>query len=440
MKNRPIKIIGAGLAGCEAALQLVKLGWEVDLYEMRPLKTTPAHETGLFAELVCSNSFKSMLLKTAAGLLKEELRLLDCELLKIAERQSLPAGNALAVDRAAFSLEVTQRIEQNPKIRVIKQEVTEIGEETTIIASGPLTSDKLTESLQRIIGADNLFFYDAIAPIIAADSIDLTKAYYKARYDKGNADYLNCPFTKTQYETFVESLSKSEKFIGKEFEREFFNGMKGKDKLQFYENCTPIEELVRRGKDTLRFGVMRPVGLENPLTQERPYAVIQLRIENKNKTAYNLVGCQTMMTQASQREVFRLIPGLEKAVFYRYGAIHRNTYLNSPGILDSNLSLKMKKNVYVAGQLSGVEGYVESIASGLIVSHIIADSFQQLPPETMLSQLWSSITNPSVEKLFPQNANYGLIPPLEKNEKDKQKKKQMLAERSIAALKSFLNQ
>ncbi|MBW6515973.1 MAG: methylenetetrahydrofolate--tRNA-(uracil(54)-C(5))-methyltransferase (FADH(2)-oxidizing) TrmFO [Candidatus Cloacimonetes bacterium] len=436
-EQKSIKIIGGGLAGCEAALQLAKLDWLVDLYEMRPNKMTSAHQTPFLAELVCSNSLKSELLSTASGLLKEELRLLDCELLKIAENNKLPAGNALAVDRNAFASEVTDRINNNPNIKVIYQEVTTLDDDLTIIATGPLSSDWFIQSLLQIVGSEDLFFFDAIAPIISTESIDLDKVYYKARYDKGSADYLNCPFSKEEYQRFVEALIVSEKYIGKEFEREYFNDLRQSKDLKFYENCMPIEELARRGEDTLRYGVMRPVGLEDPASGKRPYAVLQLRIENKDRTAYNLVGCQTMMTQASQKNVFRLIPGLENAEFYRFGSIHRNTYLNSPHLLADDLTLKQKRSIYVAGQLSGVEGYVESIASGLLVSLIVGKKFFSLPEETIIGQLWRRLTNEENQPFVPINANYGLLPPMQEIIKGKQKKKELLAARSIKALKDF---
>jgi methylenetetrahydrofolate--tRNA-(uracil-5-)-methyltransferase len=438
MKHKRIIIIGAGLAGCEAAMQFARLGWSVLLYEMRPGNRTPAHQTEFLGELVCSNSLKSKLLTTASGLLKEELRLLGCDLLTIAENNSLPAGNALAVDRNSFAREVTARIDENPRIELIRQEVTELSDDLTIIATGPLTSEKLITNLQEILGLENLFFYDAIAPIIATESIDQSKAYYKARYDKGEADYLNCPFTKTEYLTFLQALRESEKYIGKDFEKQYINELKKSDDLIFYENCTPIEELARRGDDTLRYGVMKPVGLEDPVSGKRPYAAIQLRAENEDKTAYNLVGCQTMMTQASQKRVFRLIPGLEKAEFFRYGSIHRNTYLNSPQVLNADLSLKNRKHIYIAGQLSGVEGYLESIMSGLLIALIISGRVKDLPEETVTGQLWRKILTREKGVFSPVNANYGLLPPLVVAIKDKRMKKLALADRSLSRLRSFL--
>lgn len=456
MSDKKIKIVGGGLAGSEAALQLAKQGWEVVLFEMRPHRMTPAHETPYLAELVCSNSLKSDLVTTASGLLKEEMRRLDCELLKLSEKFRVPAGNALAVERDAFAREVTDVVHNNPRIRVVRQEVTSFDDRLTIVATGPLSSEKLMKNLQDIIGIDNLYFYDAIAPIISAESINNKIAYRKARYDKGEADYLNCPFDKDQYSEFVKALLESEKYIGKDFERKYFAGLRKSNEpilsesdrneresgqsLNFYENCIPIEELARRGKDTLRFGVMRPVGLESPLTGKRPYAIIQLRTENKEETAYNLVGCQTMMTQASQKRVFRMIPGLEKSEFYRYGSIHRNTYLYAPRILNPDFSLKKKKNIYIAGQLAGVEGYIESIASGMLIAFFITGILESLPENTIIEQLRRKLTMDETVPFTPVNANYGLLPPLENRIRDKRKKKEFLAERSLSAMEKFKRQ
>ncbi len=439
MEERKINVIGAGLAGCEAALQLAKSGWEVYLYEMRPRKMTPAHQTSLFAELICSNSLKSNLLKTASGLLKAELRLLGSELLKIAESNKIPAGNALAVERTSFAEQVTAEIKNNRRIKVFNKEVTYWDEKLTIIATGPLTSSALNEFLMKQLGVDNLFFYDAIAPIIATESLDFSKVFYKARYDKGSADYLNCPFTEKEYHRFVQALKESEKYLGKEFEKNCFNELKKSKELAFYENCIPIEELARRGDDTLRFGVLRPVGLEYPATGKRPFAVLQLRAENKEKSAYNMVGCQTMMTKASQKRVFRLIPGMEKVEFYRFGSIHRNTYLNSPQILNKDLSLVNHDNVYIAGQLSGVEGYVESIASGLLTAFLITGKTDSLPETTIIGQMWERLITSDLNRFVPVNANFGLLPPLDDVIRDKQKKKELMSERSLSALKVLLH-
>jgi methylenetetrahydrofolate--tRNA-(uracil-5-)-methyltransferase len=436
-----INIIGAGLAGSEAALQLADKGWKVTLYEMRPEVKTPAHETDKFAEIVCSNSFKSKLITTASGLLKAEMKLLGCKLLPIAESCSVSAGNALAVDRDLFAGKVTDIINNHPNIQVIREEVTEIDNELTILATGPLTSAKLTQNLIKRIGENQLYFFDAIAPIVDAESIDYDIVYRKTRYDKGEADYLNCPFSKEEYYNFVEALNSGVKHEAHEFETEFFENIK----FQFYENCTPIEELARRGKDTLRYGVMRPVGLEDPKTDKRPFAVIQLRSENNQNTSYNLVGCQTMLKYGDQKRIFRMIPGLKEAEFLRFGSIHRNTYLNGPEILNPDFSLKAKSNIFVAGQLAGVEGYVESILGGMLVARNVArtaclrpsNTGMILPETTISGQLWRHLITTSKD-FQPMNANFGLLPELPRKIRDKKLKKQMLAERSINDLDTFL--
>ena len=426
---KKIKIIGAGLAGSEAALQLAKAGMSVDLYEMRPHTGTPAHQTGLFAELVCSNSLKSNLITTSSGLLKAELDLLGCELLKIARECSVPAGNALAVDRGLFAEKVTASIRSNPLINIINSEYTEFDDDETIIACGPLISDRLTQSLIKLIGEEHLYFFDAIAPVVSTDSIDFDKVYSKTRYDKGDADYLNCSFDRDEYYRFVEALEAGVKYEAKEFENEFFQNID----FRFYENCMPIEELAKRGKDTLRYGVMRPIGLDNPFTNRRPYAVIQLRTENKEKTAYNLVGCQTMLKYSEQKKIFALIPGLENAEFLRHGSIHRNTYLNTPEICNSDFSLKKAPNIKLAGQIAGVEGYTESIFSGLLTAMIIAQKIQHLPEETISGQLWKYLTTPN-NAFKPMNANFGLLPEVKMDRKNKSLKKELLSKRSLDAL------
>lgn len=429
---KKIKIIGAGLAGSEAALQFAKKGWKVDLYEMRNKQKTPAHQTDLCAELVCSNSLKSRLVTSSSGLLKAEMELLGCELLKYAKETSVEAGNALAVDREMFSRKVTEVIKSHENIRYINEEVTTLDNELSILCTGPLTSDALTKEILSIIGSNHLYFFDAIAPVIAEDSIDYNIAFSKSRYDDENTDYINCPFNKDEYYQFVEALNEAEKHEAKEFENDFFQD----PKYQFYENCMPIEELARRGKDTLRFGVMRPVGLEDPRTGRRPYALIQLRIENKDKTAYNLVGCQTMLKYHEQKKVFQLIPGLQNADFLRYGSIHRNTYLNTPLICNQSLNLKERPNIYLAGQLSGVEGYMESIFSGLLVSQIICNSLVSLPLTTISGQLWNHLITEK-KTFLPMNSNFGLLPALNEK-KNKKDRKQLFAERSINDLKAFL--
>lgn len=427
---KKINIVGAGLAGCESALNFADAGWKVTLYEMKPNKLSEAHKLTSFAELVCSNSLKSMLPTTGSGLLKEEMKLMGVKLLSIAEDCAVPAGNALAVDRDKFSEEVTFRIRNHKNITVINEEFSDIDNTLTIIATGPLSSDKIIDALTPYLPESSLYFFDAIAPIVEKDSINFDRAYFKTRYDKGEADYINCPFNKEEYYAFIDALNEAEKHEAKEFENKYFNDIK----FKFYENCTPIEELARRGKDTLRYGVLRPVGLEDPATDRRPYAVLQLRIENSSQDAYNLVGCQTMLKYGEQKKVFRLIPGLENANFLRYGSIHRNTYLNAPQVLNPDLSLRDKPNVYIAGQLAGVEGYVESIFIGLLVFRIINNSLGSLPRETISGSLWSHLY--TEQKNFqPMNANFGLLPSIDI--KDKKKKKEMHAERSLKALKSL---
>ncbi len=431
-----VSIIGAGLAGCEAALQLAARGYQVQLFEMRPHTQTPAHQTALPAELVCSNSFKSIRLDTGAGLLKAEMRLLGSRLLEIADSCAVPAGHALAVDRELFSQRVNAALEATPGITLIREELCHIPAGKVIIATGPLTSDAMMQAMQDLLGSHQLFFFDAIAPIVDADSIDYDIVYAKARYDKGEPDYLNCAFDREQYYQFVDALVSAEKHEAHEFENAFFSG----DKFSFYENCMPIEELARRGKDTLRHGVMRPMGLELPLTGKKAFAVLQLRAENAHRTSFNLVGCQTMLRYPEQKRVFRLIPGLEHAAFLRYGSIHRNAYLNSPELLKHNLELIQRPEAWIAGQLSGVEGYVECIASGLLCARLLAENLPLLPEETILGQLWRRlITIPDKRGFQPVNANFGLLPPLTNEPREKKLKREQLSERALSALKNFLD-
>src|SRR6185312_10716541 len=353
MKQERIRIIGAGLAGCEAAWQCARMGLEVELYEMRPAKSTPAHQTDKFAELVCSNSLKSESENTAPWLLKEEMRRCGSLLIKIAGETAVPAGHALAVDRDAFAARVTEAISAEPRIRIIREEVTRIDEENgiTVVATGPLTSDALSREIARLSGSDHLSFYDSISPIVEADSIDQSRVYFAARYGKGTADYINCPFTKEEYDRFYDALIAAQSVEGHDWE-----------KINYFEGCLPIEEIARRGRDTLRFGPMKPVGLQDPRTGRIPYAVVQLRSENLRADSYNLVGFQNHLKFAEQARVLRLIPGLENARFLRYGQIHRNTYLNAPELLRETLQMRQHANVFFAGQICGVEGYTESIA------------------------------------------------------------------------------
>ena len=429
-----IKIIGAGLAGSEAALCLAEMGISVNLLEMRPLRMTPAHGTDLAAELVCSNSLKSDLLDTASGLLKEELRLLGSRLLPIARSCAVPAGHALAVDRLLFAQKVTQELQNHPRIRITRQEVTELPAKCSILCAGPLVSDSLARSLQEVVGESQLSFFDAIAPIVSAESIDSAKVYAKDRYDKGEPDYLNCAFTREEYYRFVDALLEGEQHQAREFENEFFREVD----FNYYENCTPIEELARRGRETLRHGVMRPMGLERDGV--KPFAVLQLRAENKDRTAFNLVGCQTMLRYPEQQRIFRLIPGLERAEFLRFGSIHRNSYLNAPRVLAPNLTLRNARHIFVAGQLAGVEGYVECMGTGLLVAKIIGEGIGMLPPQTILGQIWRRLIDPEQKNFQPVNANFGILPALDDNVRDKKLKKQLYSKRSLEALRGFLEE
>lgn len=439
---KEINIIGGGLAGSEAALQFADANWSVNLYEMRPFKMTEAHQSEYLAELVCSNSLKSMSLDTGSGLLKTELNFFDCKLLKVASEYSVPAGKALAVDRKMFAEKITRIIENHPNIKLHRKEVTDLHQfnHKTILATGPLTSKALVEAIQKYLKHDNLYFYDAIAPIVSTDSINMHRVYYMSRYDKGEADYLNCPFSEGEYNNFINALLQGEKYQIRDFERNFFEDDPASTRgFTFYENCIPIEELAKRGRDTLRFGVMRPVGLNFPdsfipepglYKKDRPYAVLQLRSENILNTAYNLVGCQTMLKYDDQKKIFRMIPGLEKAEFYRMGSIHRNTYINSPETLNPDLSLKTCDNIHVIGQLSGLEGYAESIFSGVLIFLIIHKNLQSLPATTMMQNLWNHLTQ-KTKNFQPMNANFGLLPGLGGEKVPKKMKKNLMAERSI---------
>jgi methylenetetrahydrofolate--tRNA-(uracil-5-)-methyltransferase len=430
---RKVKIIGAGLAGSEAAWQCARRGVAVELLEMRPVQTTPAHQTGDFAELVCSNSLKSESENTAPWLLKEEMRRSGSLLIEIARDCAVPAGHALAVDRAAFSTRVTEVISSEPLIHIQREEVTEIYEdEITIIATGPLTSDALSQEIARLSDSSHLYFYDSISPIVDADSIDMSKVYLAARYDKGTADYINCPMSKEEYDRFYDGLISAESVEAEEWE-----------KVNYFEACLPIEEIARRGRDTLRFGPMKPVGLKDPRTGNHPYAVVQLRQENLRADSYNLVGFQNHLKFGEQARVLRLIPGLENARFLRYGQIHRNTYINSPALLNSTQQMRGHQNVLFAGQICGVEGYVESIATGMLAAiHAVAlasGGAPISPPRaTALGSLLHYITNADSQKFQPANITFDLLPPLEAKIRDRQQRHKRQCKLALTEMDSWL--
>ena len=429
MKTKEVSIIGAGLAGSEAAIQLAKRGIKVNLYEMRPQKTTGAHTTEKLAEFVCSNSLGSYDTTNASGLLKREMELLGGELIKIAYETRVPAGNALAIDREGFSEKVTELIESNDNINLIREEVTSIPDGNVIIASGPLTSDALAASIREFTESDYLYFFDAIAPIIEKDSINFDIAFWASRYDKGEASYINCPMNKEQYEKFYNILINAPRIELKTFEK----GAK------FFESCLPVEVLASRGVDTLRFGPMKPVGLIDKRTGEENYAVVQLRQDNSAKTLFNLVGFQTNLKWGSQKELVQSIPGLEHANIVRYGVMHRNTFINSPKLINCTLQARTRENLFFAGQLTGTEGYTESIASGLLAginmaNYIKGNPLLQLPKTTMLGALSRYITDEQHEKFQPINSNWGIVEPVElpkKERKNKKLKAELIAKRSL---------
>lgn len=432
-----INVIGAGLAGSEAALQLAKRGFKVKLYEMRPKKNTGAHKTEKFAEFVCSNSLGASDCSNASGLLKKEMELLGGELINIARECSVPAGNALAIDRELFSETVTQRILQNSNITVIKEEVTEIPDGYTIMASGPLTSDALADSIKEFTQSEHLHFFDAIAPIVEKDSIDFDKAFWASRYDKGEASYINCPMNKEQYEKFYDILINAPKIELKTFEQN----------AKFFESCLPIEVLASRGVDTLRFGPMKPVGLIDKRTGEDNYAVVQLRQDNSAKTLFNLVGFQTNLKWGSQKELLQSIPGLENVNIVRYGVMHRNTFINSPKVLNASLQTRKRLDLFFAGQLTGTEGYTESIATGLLAGinmarYINGEELLVLPKETMLGALTQYISDENHDKFQPINSNWGIVSPVElpkKERKNKKLKAELISNRSIEYIQSCKN-
>ena len=432
-----INVIGAGLAGCEAAMQIASRNIKVRLYEMKPHKKTPAHHTDLFGELVCSNSLKAMRVESAAGLLKEEMRRLDSFLMKCADKCQVPAGGALAVDRDIFAKLVTEEIKNNPNIEVISEEITEIPDDAiTIVATGPLTSHSLAKSIQNMFG-DSLSFFDAAAPIVTAESVDMEYAFYASRYDRGDEDdYVNCPMNKEEYELFYSELVKAERAPLHDFDV---------SNPKVYEGCMPVEVMAQRGEGTLRFGPMKPVGLVNPKTGHRPWAVLQLRKENSAGTMYNLVGFQTNLKFPEQKRVFSLIPALHKADFVRYGVMHRNTFICSPKVLNSDYSVRENKNLFFAGQITGVEGYMESASSGIVAGinacRILQDKpTLSFPKETMIGALSSYISDPTVTKFQPMGANFGVLPELENRPRDKKARGAMYSIRALEALDKYLEE
>ena len=432
MSHQHVNVIGAGLAGSEAAWQIASRGIKVKLYEMRPVRQTPAHHTEKFAELVCSNSLRANTLTNAVGVLKEEMRKLNSVIISSADDCAVPAGGALAVDRHEFAGLVTERVKNHPNVEVITEEVTEIPNGPTIIATGPLTSDHLSKALNSLTGEEYLYFYDAAAPIIEVDSINMDKVYLKSRYDKGEAAYLNCPMTEEEFDRFYEALITSETVPLKEFEKEIF-----------FEGCMPVEVMAKRGKKTLLFGPMKPVGLEDPKTGKIPYAVVQLRQDNSAGTLYNIVGFQTHLKWGPQKELIQLIPGLENAEVVRFGVMHRNTFLNSPKLLKDTYQLKERDDLFFAGQMTGVEGYVESAASGLIAGINAAklvkgEELAVFPRETAIGSMAYYITTANPDNFQPMNANFGLMPPLEKRIKNKQERNTAIAERALETIQNFI--
>ncbi|MET1014763.1 MAG: FADH(2)-oxidizing methylenetetrahydrofolate--tRNA-(uracil(54)-C(5))-methyltransferase TrmFO [Paenisporosarcina sp.] len=428
-----VNVIGAGLAGSEAAWQIAKRGVRVRLFEMRPVKQTAAHHTDKFAELVCSNSLRANTLTNAVGVIKEEMRMLDSVIIAAADQCAVPAGGALAVDRHEFAAYVTEKVKNHPLVEVINEEVTEIPEGITIIASGPLTSPALAEQIQKLTSEDYLYFYDAAAPIVEKDSINMDKVYLKSRYDKGEAAYLNCPMTEEEFDRFYDALISAEVVPLKEFEKEIY-----------FEGCMPFEVMAERGKKTLLFGPMKPVGLEDPKTGKIPYAVVQLRQDDAAGTLYNIVGFQTHLKWGPQKEVLRLIPGLENVEIVRYGVMHRNTFINSPRVLKPTYQLQSNEQLFFAGQMTGVEGYVESAGSGLIAGInaaklALGQEVMTVPHETALGSMARYITEADPKNFQPMNVNFGLFPPLSRRYKSKEERGSKQAERALATIQNFMN-
>ncbi|TDL83342.1 FADH(2)-oxidizing methylenetetrahydrofolate--tRNA-(uracil(54)-C(5))-methyltransferase TrmFO [Peribacillus frigoritolerans] len=431
MDNKTVNVIGAGLAGSEAAWQLANRGVRVNLYEMRPVKQTPAHHTDKFAELVCSNSLRANGLTNAVGVLKEEMRMFDSVIIKSADDCAVPAGGALAVDRHEFAALVTERVKGHPNVTVITDEVTEIPAGPTIIATGPLTSKALSEQLKALTGEEYLYFYDAAAPILEKDSIDMDKVYLKSRYDKGEAAYLNCPMTEEEFDRFYDALVEAETVPLKEFEKEIF-----------FEGCMPIEVMAKRGKKTMLFGPLKPVGLEDPKTGKRPHAVVQLRQDDAAGTLYNIVGFQTHLKWGPQKEVLKLIPGLENAEIVRYGVMHRNTFINSPKMLKPTYQYKEREDLFFAGQMTGVEGYVESAASGLLAginaaNYVLGEEMLVLPHETAMGSMARYITTANPDNFQPMNANFGIFAELPERIKSKKERYERYAIRAIETIQKI---
>lgn len=434
--KQPVWVIGAGLAGCEAAWTLAQQGIAVRLYEMKPQQYTPAHQYKGFAELICSNSLKAARIGSAAGMLKEEMRILGSLTMEAAQQTSVSAGGALAVDRERFSDFITERILAHPLIEVVHQRVDHLPEGTGIVASGPLTEEHLAQDIAQLCGESYLSFFDAAAPIVTFESLDKDKVFFAARYGRGEDDYINCPMDKEQYEAFYEQLVQAESVQLHSFERE---------QMKVYEGCMPVEVMAKRGADTLRYGPLKPVGLTDPHTGRRPWAVVQLRSENRQGSLYNLVGFQTNLKFPEQKRVFSMIPGLEQAEFVRYGVMHRNTFLDSPRLLESDLSLEKRPEIYFAGQITGVEGYVESAASGILAGHNLARRLRgeqplQLPLDCMLGALVHYISDPSVSDFQPMGANMGILPPWQERVKDKTKRYELIANRGLDSLRAYLAQ
>ncbi|WP_028589406.1 FADH(2)-oxidizing methylenetetrahydrofolate--tRNA-(uracil(54)-C(5))-methyltransferase TrmFO [Paenibacillus massiliensis] len=430
-----VTVIGAGLAGSEAAWQIASRGVPVRLYEMRPVVKTPAHHTDKFAELVCSNSLRANGLSNAVGVLKEEMRMLDSLILNAADRHAVPAGGALAVDRDGFSGEITSRLHEHPLVEVVQEELQELPQDgIVVVATGPLTSPALSEQIKKLTGEEYFYFYDAAAPIIEKDSIDMSKVYLASRYDKGEAAYLNCPMNEAEFDAFYDALITAEVAQLKEFEKEIY-----------FEGCMPIEVMMKRGKQTALFGPMKPVGLMNPHTETLPHAVVQLRQDNAAGTLYNLVGFQTHLKWGEQKRVFSMIPGLENAEFVRYGVMHRNTFINSPKQLEPTYQFKGRSTLFFAGQMTGVEGYVESAASGLIAGMnaaraALGQELLVLPADTTLGSMARYITTADFKHFQPMNANFGLLPKLETRIRNKKEKNEALAQRALDSLRRYMTE